>query len=87
MPSPIVVQVIVIAITGWFATMFVISKSNLHQNWKRVLMFPSWLPWVTLALGAPIMNGIIPVASALNIGGAMTAGMVVSVIMTRRPRR
>jgi hypothetical protein len=80
---------IVIALVGWFATVFAISRSSLSGRRKRILLIPSWVPWLALALGAPILSGIIPLSEAVNIGGAMTMGMLVSVVISRRqtPRR
>ena len=80
---------IVIALVGWFATIFAISRSSMSRRRKRILLIPSWIPWLALALGAPILSGIIPLADAVNIGGAMTTGMLVSLVISRRqtPRR
>jgi small basic protein len=80
---------IIIAIVGWLATIFAISRSSLSRAWKRNLLIPSWIPWLALALGAPILSGLIPLNDAMSIGGAMTAGMVVSIVVGRRqsPRR
>ena len=74
----------VIALVGWFATVFVIGRSRLNSRRKRILLIPSWIPWLTLALGAPISSGIISLSVAANIGGAMTMGMLVSVLFARR---
>jgi len=80
---------IVIALVGWFATIFAISRSSMSRRRKRILLIPSWIPWLALALGAPILSGIIPLADAVNIGGAMTMGMLVSLVISRgqTPRR
>jgi hypothetical protein len=80
---------IIIAIVGWFATIFAISRSPLSSKWKRILLVPSWIPWLALALGAPILSGLIPLNDAINVGGAMTTGLVVSIVFARRqsPRR
>jgi hypothetical protein len=80
---------IIIAIIGWFATIFAISRSSMSSKWKRILLIPSWIPWLGLALGAPILSGLIPLNDAVNIGGAMTTGMLVSIVVARRqpPRR
>jgi len=80
---------IIIAIVGWFATIFAISRSSVSSKWKRILLIPSWIPWLGLALGAPILSGMIPLNDAVNIGGAMTTGMLVSIVVSRRqpPRR
>jgi hypothetical protein len=74
---------IVIALVGWFATVFAISRSSLSRKRKRILLMPSWIPWLALALGAPILSGIIPISEAVNIGGALTMGMVVSLVVSR----
>lgn len=89
MPSPAVIIVIVIAVIGWFATIRAISTSRLKASRKRLLLIPSWIPWMALALGAPIFTGSLPLTEALNIGGAMTAGLMVSVVIAGRqpPRR
>lgn len=80
---------IVIALIGWFGTIFAISRSKLSSSRKRILLIPSWIPWLALALGAPILSGIIPLSEAVNIGGAMTTGMLVSLVVGRgkTPRR
>ena len=89
MISPAVGGAIFIALIGWFATIRVISASRLSSGKKRLLMIPSWLPWLALALGAPILSGLISLPNAVNLGGAMTVGMMVSVLISRRqpPRR
>jgi hypothetical protein len=89
MPSPGVVFVIVIALIGWFATIRAISTSKLSEKVKRWLLIPSWIPWMAIALGAPIFTGLLQFAEAVNIGGAMTAGMMVAIVMSGRqsPRR
>ena len=80
---------IIIALVGWFATIFAISRSSMSSKKKRVLLIPSWIPWLALALGAPILSGMIPLTEAVNIGGALTAGMLVSLVISGRqqPRR
>jgi hypothetical protein len=75
---------IVIALVGWFATLFAISRSTLNSRHKRNLLIPSWIPWLAVALGAPILSGIIPLSGAVNIGGAITMGILVSVLISRR---
>jgi len=76
---------IVIALVGWFATVFAISRSSLSGRHKRILLIPSWIPWLGLALGAPILSGLIPLSEAVNIAGALTTGMLVSIVISRRP--
>src|SRR5205085_5542416 len=72
MVSTAVSVAIIIAIIGWLATIFAISRSSLSRTWKRNLLLPSWIPWLALALGAPILSGLIPLNDAFSIGGAMT---------------
>ena len=85
MISTAVSVAIIIAIIGWLATIFAISRSSLSRTWKRNLLIPSWIPWLALALGAPILSGLIPLNDAMSIGGAMTTGMLVSIVVGRRP--
>src|SRR5829696_5274125 len=84
MISTAVSVAIIIAIVGWLATIFAISRSSLSRTWKRNLLIPSWIPWLALALGAPILSGLIPLNDAFSIGGAMTTGMLVSIVIGRR---
>src|SRR5215211_8935089 len=84
MISTAVSVAIIIAIVGWLATIFAISRSSLSRTWKRNLLIPSWIPWLALALGAPILSGLIPLNDAFSIGGAMTTGMLVSIVVGRR---
>lgn len=86
MISTAVAGAILIALLGWFATIFAISNSRLNGKMKRLLLLPSWIPWLVLALGAPIISGILSLDSALNIGGAMTTGMAISLVMSRWQR-
>jgi hypothetical protein len=86
MAAPAVTGAIVIALIGWFATIFAISKSPLSSKKKLLLLVPSWVPWMALALGAPILSGLIPLTEAVNIGGAITMGMVVSLFISRNQR-
>jgi hypothetical protein len=84
-----VVGAILVALIGWFATVRVIGTSRLGSRTKRLLMIPSWIPWMALALGAPILSGIMTLPHAINLGGAMTVGMMVSIVLAQRqpPRR
>ena len=84
MVSTVVSAAIMIAIVGWLATILAISRSSLSRTWKRNLLVPSWIPWMALALGAPILNGLIPLHDAVSMGGAMTTGMLISVVIGRR---
>ena len=83
-PNPIYVAMIV-AVIGWFATLVAVNRSSLSGAWKRRWMIPLWIPWMGLALGAPIMSGMIPIQQAINVGGALTTGMLVSMGVSRRP--
>ena len=86
--SPSVVFVIIIAIIGFLATIRAISTSNLSEKAKRWLLIPSWIPWLALALGAPLFTGVLQIDEALNIGGGLTAGLMVAIVMSgRQPRR
>jgi len=80
---------IIIALIGWFATILTISRSSMSSKRKRLLLIPSWIPWLALALGAPILSGLLPLNEAVNIGGALTTGMLVSLVISGRqqPRR
>lgn len=77
--STILVTLIVAAI-GWLATIRVISTSRIHAIKKRILLLPAWVAWLVVALGAPTLSGVLPVTEALNIGGALTAGIAVSML-------
>ncbi len=83
-PNPIA-GAIIVAVIGWFATLIAINRSSLSSVWKRRWMIPSWIPWMGLALGAPILSGMIPIQQAINVGGALTTGMLVSMVVARRP--
>jgi hypothetical protein len=83
MISPSIAGVILIALVGWFATIRVIGRSRLSNSTKQLLLIPSWIPWMLIALGAPILAGNLSLANAINLGGAMTMGMVVSVVFAR----
>jgi len=85
-PDPIF-GAIIVALTGWFATLIAINRSSLSGAWKRRWMIPSWIPWLGLALGAPILSGMIPIQQALNVGGALTTGMLVSLVVSHRSLR
>jgi hypothetical protein len=39
-----------------------------------------------IALGAPILAGSLSLGQAINLGGAMTMGMAVSIVFSRRQR-
>jgi hypothetical protein len=89
MISPTVAVAILVALVGWFATIRVISASKFSSRLKQWLLIPSWIPWMAFALGAPILAGSLTVPNAINLGGAMTMGMVVSVVVSQRrpPKR
>ncbi len=63
-----------------------IGSSRLSSGIKQLLLLPSWIPWMLIALGAPILAGSLSLAQAINLGGAMTMGMVVSVVFARNQR-
>jgi hypothetical protein len=75
------------ALLGWFATLAVIGGSRLSAVWKQLLLVPSWIPWVALAMGAPVVRGSIDLGGALGIAGAMTIGMLFSIVATQRRER
>ena len=89
MISPTVAVAILVALIGWFATIRAISTSKLSRERKQWLLIPSWIPWLVVALGAPILAGVLSVANAINLGGAITMGMAVSVVFSQRrpPKR
>lgn len=87
MISPAIAGAILVALVGWFATIRVISASRLSSGKKQLLLVPSWIPWMAFALGAPILSGLISLPNAINLGGAMTVGMVVSVVLSQRQRQ
>jgi hypothetical protein len=88
MLSPTIAGAIVIALVGWFATIRAISGSKLSSERKQWLLIPSWIPWLVIALGAPILTGALSLANAINLGGALTMGMAVSIVFSqRRPKR
>jgi len=89
MISPTIAGAILVALVGWFATIRVIGASKLSSRKKHWLLIPSWIPWLALALGAPILTGHLAVPAAINLGGAMTMGMAVSVVFSQRrpPKR
>ena len=80
--SSTILITLLIAAIGWLATIRVISTSRMHRIKKRTLLIPSWVLWLAVALGAPIFSGVLPLADALNIGGALTAGVVVSMVLS-----
>lgn len=87
MLSPSVTFVLVVAIIGFLATIRIVSSSKLNPKIKRWLLIPSWIPWLALALGAPIVTGVLAFPEALNIAGGLTAGLMVAVVMNgRQPR-
>jgi hypothetical protein len=86
MISPSVAGVILVALIGWFATIRAISGSKLKSSLKYWLLIPSWIPWMVVALGAPILAGSLSLDNAINLGGAMTMGMAISIVVARRRR-
>jgi hypothetical protein len=75
------------ALAGWFATLIVISGSRMRALWKQLLLVPSWIPWAGLALGAPVVRGSLDISGALGIAGAMTLGMLVSIVAAQLRQR
>jgi hypothetical protein len=66
----------------------VISATRLSYTKKQWLIVPSWIPWLLFALGAPIIAGTLSIPTAINLGGAITMGMVTSIVVSqRRPKR
>jgi hypothetical protein len=84
MISPSIAVVILVAIVGWLATIRVISASRMSYSKKQWLIVPSWIPWLLFALGAPILAGSLSIPTAINLGGAMTMGMAVSIVFSQR---
>ncbi|MEN9934180.1 MAG: hypothetical protein RLZZ387_759 [Chloroflexota bacterium] len=87
MLSDAVIIAMFFALVGWFATLAVIGGSRLNTVWKQLLLVPSWIPWVALALGAPVVRGNLDLTGALGIAGAMTVGMTVSILASQRRSR
>lgn len=78
-----VIAAVIIAAIGWIATIRGLSFTRMPRV-KRWFLIPLWIPWIVLALGAFIASGGLPLADALNIGGAVTAGLTVSIIVAGR---
>lgn len=72
---------LLVASVGWIATIRLISTSRIDAIKKRILLLPAWGIWLAIALGAPILRGGLPLVDALNIGGALTAGIAVSMLL------
>lgn len=83
MPSSLVAVAMFVAFTGWFATLVAIKRSAFTARVKYLLMIPSWIPWLVLALGAPMLHGVLSLSGAVDIGGAITAGMICSMVLLR----
>jgi hypothetical protein len=84
MISAPITAAILVALVGWLATIRVISASRLSYTKKQWLIIPSWIPWLLFALGAPIIAGSLSIPTAINLGGAMTTGMAVSLVLSQR---
>jgi len=87
MISPTVAIAMLVAVIGWLATIRAISTSRLSSRNKRWMLLPSWIPWMALALGAPILSGFLALSEALHIGSAITIGLMVSVVVAGRQSR
>lgn len=73
---------LVIAAIGWLATIRLISTSQLSRTKKRTLLIPSWFAWLGAALVTPFFIGMIPLSEMLNIGGAVTMGVIISALLS-----
>jgi hypothetical protein len=87
MLSDAIIIAMFFALVGWFATLIAIGGSQLNDLWKQLLLVPSWIPWAVLALGAPVVRGSLDLSGALGIAGAMTVGMTLSIVASRRRSR
>jgi hypothetical protein len=82
MPSLDIVISVAIAAFGWIATIVAIRRSKLTERNQRMLMLPSWLPWIAFALGGPALTGALPSTDALSIGGAVTVGLMLPAFLS-----
>ncbi len=81
--TPVLI-VIFTAIIGWLATIISIKNARINERSKQALLIISWMPWICIALGAPVISGYMALGDAINIAGAMTIGIGVSILMARR---
>lgn len=82
MSSLLLLPVVGVAVTGWIATVIVISRSSLERRSRRWVIMLAWVPWIALALGAPTLRGALTPDSALSVGAAITAGLLVPLILS-----
>ncbi|GIV96449.1 MAG: hypothetical protein KatS3mg057_1106 [Herpetosiphonaceae bacterium] len=81
-------KVMIIALIGWLATAYWIkTRLNVRAQLKRLLIVPAWFPWMGLALGGPVYQGVVPSKEAISAGLSFTAGMLVYLFMLRRQGR
>ncbi len=85
--NSVLIQVLFFALTGWLATCYWVVSSRFKPHTRRFLIIPLWFPWMLLALGGPVVQGIVPHTQALSSGIGLTIGMLSVILMHRLMRR
>ncbi|HSH83522.1 MAG TPA: hypothetical protein VLA19_33735 [Herpetosiphonaceae bacterium] len=89
--TDLLLRVMVVAMIGWVASSYRLTRSRLPPRWRRRLIIPLWFGWMIFGLAGPVYAGRLVVSEALVTGASFTAGMAVylllfSLNMSRRSR-
>ncbi len=76
---------LLLALFGWLATVhWIKDRRTMSEKTKQLLIIPSWFPWMALALGSVVAQGMLPAQEALQGAMSFSVGMLVFVFSTRR---
>ncbi len=75
------IQAMFFALAGWIATCYRIVHSQIKPETRRLLVVPLWFVWMAVALGGPVLQGVVPAQDALAMGGSFSVGMVMVLVM------
>lgn len=82
-PNFALMQAMFFALAGWIATCYRIVHSQIKPETRRLLVVPLWFLWMALAIGGPIVQGVVSTQDALSTGVSFSMGMLLVLFMHR----
>ncbi len=77
------IQAMFFALAGWIATCYRIVHSQIKPETRRLLVVPLWFVWMAVALGGPVLQGVVSAQDALSTGASFSVGMLMVLVMRR----
>ena len=82
-PNFALMQAMFFALAGWIATCYRIVHSQIKPETRRLLVVPLWFLWMALAIGGPIVQGVVSAQDAISTGVSFSMGMLLVLLMHR----